>query len=310
MPHTSLETRHRLHNLAVSIAERHGGVAKRTELTAAGLPPGAIKAQIAAGRWHRLGVHTIGLTAEPTVIGQHWRAVWESGTGAAIDGVSALRVAGLTGWTEDDIHVSVPGNSRVHRQSGVIIHRPRFVGAIHATGLPRTRTEFAAIRAAQWARSDRAAATLLAMTIQQRLTPPHRLLEAWSTVRRSQRRGLIDAVIGDVCRGAESLGELDFARLCRARGLPEPTRQAVRQGPRGRVYLDVLWADIGLHVEIDGAQHTQGLAPMDDALRQNHLAIDGTMTLRIPVLGLRLQPDAFMDQVVAAYKSSGGRHLT
>ena len=39
--------------------------------------------------------------------------------------------------------------------------------------------------------------------------------------------------------GAHALVELDFARLCRARGIPAPTRQAVRHGPRGRIYLDV-----------------------------------------------------------------------
>ena len=50
-----------------------------------------------------------------------------------------------------------------------------------------------------------------------------------------------------------SLGELDFARLCRERGLPEPTRQAVCKGPDGRVFLDVRW-ECGLVVEIDGVR--------------------------------------------------------
>lgn len=307
MPQNSLVTRQHFHEVAASIADLHGGVAKRTDLLAAGITTDLIRAQIAAGRWHRLGVHTIGITAERSVTGQCWRAVWESGTGAVIDGVTALHAAGLIGWTEDVIHISVPGNSRVHRQPGVVIHRPRDVRAIHTTGIPRVQTEVAVIRAAQWARSDRAAATLLAMTVQQRLAHPDRVLHVWRGVRRSPRRAFLEAVISDVCRGAQSLGELDFALLCRARGLPEPTRQAVRRGPRGRVYLDVLWADIGLHVEIDGAQHTRGLAPVEDALRQNHLAIDGQMTLRVPVLGLRLQPNAFMDQVVAAHTAASRR---
>ncbi len=107
MPQTSRVARQHRHDLASSIAERHGGVVKRTDLIAAGITPGTIKAQIAAGRWHRLGVHTIGLTAEPALMGQRWRAVWESGTGAVLDGVSALHVAGLAGWTEDAIHISV-----------------------------------------------------------------------------------------------------------------------------------------------------------------------------------------------------------
>jgi very-short-patch-repair endonuclease len=77
----------------------------------------------------------------------------------------------------------------------------------------------------------------------------------------------------------------------------------VRQGRRGRVYLDVWWDDLHIHVEIDGAHHVWGLTPVEDALRLNDLVIDGTVTLRIPVLGLRLQPDAFLDQVVAAHEA-------
>ena len=86
-------------------------------------------------------------------------------------------------------------------------------------------------------------------------------------VRRWDRRDVVPAgiprvrqVVADLTDGAHSLGELDFARLCRERGLPEPSRQAVRRGPRGTIYLDVRWDHLRLVVEIDGAQHTQGLS--------------------------------------------------
>ena len=94
---------------------------------------------------------------------------------------------------------------------------------------------------------------------------------------------------------------LDFAGLCRSRGLPTPSRQALRSGWRGRVYLDVSWDDIGLAVEIDGSQHTWGLALTDDHFRQNDLVIKGDRVLRMTLMGLRLQPDAFMDQVCRAH---------
>ena len=88
--------------------------------------------------------------------------------------------------------------------------------------------------------------------LQQRLTRPDRVLAVWREVRRSSRRALLDTVIPDICDGAHSLGELDFAQLCRRVGLPPPTRQVVRTGPGGRIYLDVAWEDVGLVVEIDG----------------------------------------------------------
>lgn len=296
-------------DVARLLAAEHGGVARREELIQRGIGPGVIRAEVDAGRWERMGVHTVGIDRfnvyRPPAL--WWWAVWEAGPGAVLDGVSALHAAGLSGWEEHGVHVSVPHKNAAHRRDGLIVHRPRSPGPVITAGVPRVRPEVAVIRAAQWARTDRAAATLVAMAIQQRLTTPERVLTAWADVGRSRRRSLLSAVIPDVCDGAESLGELDFAALCRRRGLPEPARQAVCRGPHGRVYLDVLWEDIGLHVEIDGAQHTRGLAPLDDALRQNAVALEGAMTLRIPVIGLRLQPTQFMDQVVAAHAAATHR---
>lgn len=75
----------------------------------------------------------------------------------------------------------------------------------------------------------------------------------------------------------------------------------MREGPRGRAYLDTFWEDIGLLVEIDGGHHALALSPVDDALRQNDLTLADAVVLRIPVLGLRLEREAFMDQVVRAH---------
>ncbi|WP_157063359.1 hypothetical protein [Luteipulveratus mongoliensis] len=124
---------------------------------------------------------------------------------------------------------------------------------------------------------------------------------------RSRRRALLDAVIRDVCNGAESLSELDFAAACRARGLPTPSRQVLRRGPKGRIYLDVAWEDLGVAVEIDGAHHGWGLGAVEDALRDNNVRLDGLLTLRIPVLGWRMDQRAFMDQVERALVAAAER---
>lgn len=78
----------------------------------------------------------------------------------------------------------------------------------------------------------------------------------------------------------------------------------MRSGSHGRVYLDVFWDEFNLHVEIQGAQHFQGTAGVDDALRFNDLALGNTdmRTLQIPVLGLRICPDKFLDQVARAVR--------
>ena len=95
-----------------------------------------------------------------------------------------------------------------------------------------------------------------------------------------RRRRLLSAVVRDLCDGVHSLGELDFAGLCRAAGLTEPTRQVVRTQPGGRVYLDVVWEDLGLVVEIDGGHHALALNVVDDALRQNEVVLGDERVLR------------------------------
>ena len=68
------------------------------------------------------------------------------------------------------------------------------------------------------------------------------------------------------------------------------------------MYLDVAREDVGLVLEIDGGHHALALNPVDDALRQNEVTLGNEVVLRIPVLGLRLQPGRFMDQVVRAHR--------
>ncbi|OFE15975.1 hypothetical protein BA895_05215 [Humibacillus sp. DSM 29435] len=294
--------------IGAEVAARHAGVAHRADLRAAGLSRHDVASEVNAGRWRRAGRHTVVIgTSEPQGEALWWRAVWETGAGAALDGATALLASGLTGFMTDAIDVCLPADNRRHSVPGVRRHQrvrqPEPIGA----GVPRVRPEHAAIHAAQWARTDRQATLVLCLVIQQRLVSPPMLLEAWSAVRRSPRRQLIDTVVRDVCDGAHSLGELDFARLCRTRGLPEPDRQSVRTLPDGRVYLDVAWNDIGLVVEIDGGHHALALNAVADALRQNELVLGAERVLRIPVLGLRLDPNAFLNQVVRAHRLGSRR---
>ena len=166
----------------------------------------------------------------------------------------------------------------------------------------------AVLSAASWARTDRQAALLLCLVVQQRLVRPAVLQSAATALTRVHRRPLIQGIVRDVCDGAHSLGELDVAGLCRDRGLPPPSRQVVRQSAGGRIYLDLAWEDIGLVVEVDGGHHQLALNPVDDALRQNDVALEGHLVLRIPLLGLRISPDRFLKQVVRAHVLLTRRH--
>jgi very-short-patch-repair endonuclease len=104
-------------------------------------------------------------------------------------------------------------------------------------------------------------------------------------------------VLRDITDGAQSLGELDFAAMCRRHGVPAPDRQVLRRTARGRVYLDARWDGRRLVVEVDGSGHRVGLAVTDDNLRQNEVSLDRNLVLRIDLVGLRVHESAFMGQV-------------
>jgi very-short-patch-repair endonuclease len=227
-------------------------------------------------------------------------AVWETGEKvAALDGVSALQFAGLEHYADDVIHVSVVHTCSVKTLPGVRLHKVvrRVPGELMGAGIARTRPAVAALRGAYWAVSDRQAALILVMTVQQRLATPEQLIGWSQRLRGRKRRRFVRLVLSDLAHGVQSLGELDFAAMCRRRGLPEPSRQVVMRGPRGRIYLDVRWDRWSLVVEIDGAQHRQGLQVTMDNLRQNAVILRQDTLLRIDVIGLRLCEDEFMDQV-------------
>ncbi len=239
-------------------------------------------------------------------LGSWWSAVFEVGSGAALDGSTALRAAGLRGFT-DELHVSTPKSARPRRPRGIVVHetRRRRPGDLAEVELPTVRPAVAAVRAALWARSNEQSALVLALCVQQRIVSAEDLLSEFTTVRRHPRRQFLRFVLADIVDGAESIGELEFARLCRGAGLPEPDRQVRRSGPHGTFFLDTAWSPYGVVVEIDGIHHRSADQAMADASRQNEITLQNSRVLRIPVLGLRLSPDTYLDQVRRLLRAAG-----
>ena len=290
---------------AQEAAAPFAGVVPRRVLRLMGITRHHVRAQVTAERWETHGHQTIAMNTAPlTEAASWWRAIWEVGyLIAVLDGVSALKAAGLKGYHEPRVHVSIPHGCRPYKVSDVTTHQviDRQPGHLIKVGVPRTGVPVAVLHAADWATSDRQAALLLCMVVQQRLATAAHLDEALESVTMSTRRLFVVRVVTDISAGAQALGELDFAELCRNYGLPEPSRQCLRTTPSGRIYLDVEWEDIGLVVEIDGVQHRWGLAVTDDNQSRNEVGIGGKTLLRLDLIGMRLTPDAFMDQVCRAH---------
>jgi hypothetical protein len=288
-------------------AATQGGVLSRRQLLRLGWTRWQIRCELRAMRWTAYGRQTVavhnGVLSEQ---GTWWSAVFEVGSGAALDGSTALRAVGLNGFT-DDLHVSTPKSARARRPHGIVVHetRRRRPGDLADAELPTVRPAVAAVRAALWARSNEQAALVLALCVQQRIVCADDLHTEFATVRRHPRRQFLRRVLLDLLDGAQSTGELEFARLCRGAGLPEPDRQVPRRGPHGMFYLDTEWSQYGVVVEIEGVRHLSADQAMADASRQNEITLQNLRVLRIPILGLRLSPDAYLDQVRRLLRSAG-----
>jgi hypothetical protein len=292
----------------LELTKRQDGVVSFPQLYRLGITRSQVRAELRAQRWRLHGSQAVAMHNGPlSTLQEFWAATLNVGADAALDGVSALIAVGLTGFDEGLIHVSVSKGTRYRRVRGVRIHetRRRRPGDVDTGGPPRVHTAVATIRAALWARTNREAALILAMTVQQRLCASPDLVMAFATIRRHRRRTFIRDLLTDVLDGAESMGELDFLTECRRRGIPPPTKQVRRVLRSGAAYLDAYWHEFGVVVEIEGVHHTRLDVAISDSLRQNELTIANDAVLRIPLLALRIAPDRVFEQIEALLRQRG-----
>jgi hypothetical protein len=271
----------------------------------------AVRHRLATGRWQQVHRAVYVTHSGPITTAQHrWAAVRAVGDHAVLAGVTAAQAWGLRGYDTQTIHLLVPA-SHVPRAvpAGAIVHRSNTcdAGDILAAGRPaRTRTARSLVDAAQWARSDDLARSLIAAGFQQRLVTADALGAVLNRLPRARRRRMIERTIIDAAGGAHSLAELDFLGLCRANDLPEPSRQVIRRDATGRRrYLDAYFDRWRLHIEIDGSQHLDARQAWADMRRQNDLWIAGDRVLRFPAWALREDPKEVINQVREALRAAG-----
>ena len=271
------------------------------------LDPHRLKREVDAGRWEVVR-RSITIVGAPMNEHSAWRLAMSSASPrAALDGVTALRYAGLSGFG-DDIHLSVPRGARVEPSRVVRVHHLRDFSEddVLAADLRTVRPALAALRAATWAHTERAAYTVLTMSVQQRIVDSAALVGMVGRLPQHRRRSrAILAAVVDIAGGVQALGELDFAQLCRDRGLPCPTRQDRLKRPSGVYYTDVRFAAYGVVVEIDGIQHLTVAQARQDHRKQNEVHLSGEILLRVLGAELRCDPAPFMDQLERALTARG-----
>lgn len=286
------------------LADDQSGVLTRQQLRRAGLSHSRIDAHLAARRWQAFGHHVVVMQNGPLEDRQRaWVAVLLTRKPAALCGLTAIAVDGLTGFECDTVHVIVAHDTHAAMPRWVKIHESRRFSAsdIVGNGIPRTPASRSAVDAATWSRAPRRACAILCAAVQQRLTTAERLASELRLAGPIRHAKIMREIVGDISGGGHTLAEIDLAPLAREAGLPSPRRQALRREPSGRVrYLDAefdLPDGRTLAVEIDGAVHLQTQKWWDDLDRQNELVIAGDHVLRFPSVTVRLEPAKVVDQL-------------
>ena len=258
----------------------------------------ALQHRLATGRWRTAHPGVYLTHGSPVTRDQRrWVAVLAAGSGrfALLGGLSALETLGFRWRHATGLHVLLTSTRKERNPPpGVVIHRTGHlpVEDIHRLGQPPcTMPPRSVVDAAQWAATDDRAREVIAAAFQQRMVSRREIEAVLERLPRARRRALIRATAADAAGGAHSLPELDFLTLCRRAGLPEPSRQVMRRdGRAARRYLDAYFEEWKVHVEIDGAQHTDVGQWWADMRRQNDLWISGVRVLRFPAWVVRRSP--------------------
>jgi very-short-patch-repair endonuclease len=269
----------------------------------------AVRWQLESGRWQRPCRGVVVTHSGPLSDGQLlWIVLLGAGAGAALAGLTAARLGGLSGFDDGRIHLVVPEPRTVRTQlpGRAVVHRSRsFAPAdVHPVRQPpRTRMPRSLLDAASWMRTDNGARAVLAAGVQQRLVRAEDLATELARRRLLPRGPLIRSTLVDIICGAQALSELDFCRLTRRYRLPEPSRQVLRRDSAGRArWLDAYWEQARVLAEIDGLWHMDAAAWWADMRRDNDLTVRGYRVLRFPSFAVRDHSEVVAAQIANALR--------
>lgn len=242
-------------------------------------------------------------------------AVLWAGPGAALAGLTAARLQGFRGFDQkaSAIHLVLPAahtKRSIQPAFPLVVHYSRHMTAadIHpARQPPQTRIARSLVDAAAWMGTDRGARAVLAAGVQQGLVRTGDLMAEVKRNDRLHRRKIISQTLADIAGGSHALSELDFTTLVvRQFKLPEPDRQVPRRDEQGRRrWLDAVWEQARLVVEVDGAAHIDVLTYWDDMDRDNSLQLGRYRVLRFPAWVIRYQPNYVAAQIRRALREAG-----
>ncbi len=286
------------------------GVATIDQLVAAGWTRSGVAAQTAARRWQRVGSRcVVAHNSELTRAQWAWVALLDPQAPTALAGFTALEVGGFRyfGDEPEPIHVVVQRGARYHRFPGVQVHESRRFhpgDVVRSHGVPHLPFARSALDAGAWQPRTRYACGVLAAVVQQRICTAGEVSEALPRVGRIRHKQAMRLALLDIAGGAEALGEIDVAALCRTFGLAPPHRQTVRRDRHGRRrFLDCEWdlpSGAVVVLEVDGSHHLLVEHWEADIKRERGLVVGGRTVLRATAHEVRYEQGDVAADLLAA----------
>jgi hypothetical protein len=279
------------------------GVISRGQAMACGMSDIAIRVRVRNGRWQRLadGIYAT-FSGEPPRVALIWAALLAAGPGAAISHQTAAELYNFGRRPAQAIHVTIPGERRVRRGGSVsgglvagdswrnpgcgvplVVHRSaRIVRARHPALQPaRIRIEETVVDLTQCAATFDEAFHWLSQACGSRLCTAGMIRGALDLRKKARYRAELEAALCDVADGVFSMLEYRYVHgVERPHGLPAARRQVPVTLGGNRRYLDNLYRDYLVGVELDGAASHPVAERWRDIHRDNSLTRLGIETLR------------------------------
>ena len=281
---------------AATLFEDQQGVIARYQTMPGGLDRLTIRNRMQDGRWQRVqrGVYA-NFSGKPARLTELWAALLRAGPEATLSHQTAAERHGLISEPDPDkpspaIHITVPADrhpARLRNIPGIVIHRS------HALNLTRhpamspscTRVEDTVLDLIQAAATFDEAYDWICRAIGRRRTTAMRIRAAMDQRKKMRWRKDLELALGD---GALSLLEYRYVRYVeRPHGLPTAERQARVRQRTGNRYLDNLYEDYRVCVELDGTAAHPADEQWRDKRRDNWNLVHGNiLTLRCGFLAL------------------------
>lgn len=295
------------HTAVADLAARQSGMLARRQLTALGIDWNAVDHQITAGRWAVHSPRVVSTTTgQLTIEQQRWLGVLHAGPRSLLGGLTAGARFGLKGWVREEVTVLVDDELAFEPVDGIRFFRSRRPFELlrdARPGIPCARLEPALLLWAGYEGTLRAGHGVLAAAVQQRLTTAARLTDSVAQLRPLRRAPGFRVMLRDIEGGVHSGAERDVARLCRAYGLPKPSRQTARVDSAGRRrWTDCEWPLPGggvLVLEIDGSFHMDVLQWNADLRRGRRLTRADRVVVRASAFEVRHEPGEVAADLIA-----------